>query len=347
MGAAVNRGSDVLAELIGVSPAIARIRELVDRVAGSAATVLVTGPSGSGKDVIARLLHQRGSRAAQPFIAVNCGAIPSELIESELFGHEAGAFTGAAKARRGHFERADGGTLFLDEVGDMPSALQVKLLRVLETRVVERVGGMIGMPVDVRLVAATNVGLAAAVAAGRFREDLFYRLAVVEIAMPPLAERREDIPLLVAHFARAAPAGARVSFDAAAVALLESLPWRGNIRELRNVVERAAALHPGETIDYAAAMRLTETVTRGVDDWLRAPLRTARATPVRAAPHSFVATAPIDLKQVLDEVEQSYIERALRSTAGGVAESARLLGLRRTTLIEKMRRLNIARLPAF
>ncbi len=338
---------DKLAELIGVSPTIACIRALVDRVAGSAATVLVTGPSGSGKDVVARLLHQRGSRAARPFVAVNCGAIPSELIESELFGHEAGAFTGAAKARRGRFELADGGTLFLDEIGDMPAALQVKLLRVLETRVVERVGGMIGTGVDVRVVAATNVGMGEAVAAGRFREDLYYRLAVVEIAMPPLAGRREDIPLLLEHFARtAAPPGRRIAFTPAAIAVLQALPWRGNIRELRNVVERGTALHAGETIDETAARRLTGSAGRSLDAWIAAPIAAAPTPRPRVAPHPFASDGPVDLKQVLDDVEQSYIERALRSTAGGVAESARLLGLRRTTLIEKMRRLNILRVPA-
>ena len=218
---------------------------MVDRVAGSSATVLVTGPSGSGKEVVAQLLHQRGARAARPFVAVNCGAVPAELIESEIFGHEAGAFTGAVKARRGRFELADTGTLFLDEVGDMPMAMQVKLLRVLETRVVERVGGMIGTPVDVRVVAATNVDLGAAVAAGTFREDLFYRLAVVEIAMPALADRRDDIVPLIEHFTGQGAAARRVDFSPSALAALSELPWRGNIRELRNLVDRAAALHPG------------------------------------------------------------------------------------------------------
>ncbi len=318
-----------LAELIGVSENIQRVRALVDRVAGSSATVLVTGPSGSGKEVVAQLLHQRGARAAKPFVAINCGAVPAELIESEIFGHEAGAFTGASKARRGRFELADSGTLFLDEVGDMPTAMQVKLLRVLETRIVERVGGMIGTAVDVRVIAATNVDLAAAVAAGRFREDLFYRLAVVEIAMPALADRREDIAPLAAHFAELAAPGRRVSFTPAALAALTEMPWRGNVRELRNLVDRAAALHPGETIDRAGAMRLAGS--RG---------------PAAHRPRPELDPAVVDLKQLLDDIEQGYIERALHSTAGAVAESARRLGLRRTTLIEKMRRLNISRLPA-
>ena len=324
-----------LAELIGTSKSIGDVRALIDRVAGSGATVLVTGPSGSGKEVVARLLHQRGIRAARPFVAVNCGAVPDELIESEIFGHEAGAFTGALKARRGRFELADGGTLFLDEIGDMPPAMQVKLLRVLETRVVERVGGMIGTAVDVRLVAATNVDLAAAVAAGRFREDLYYRLAVVEIALPPLIERREDVAPLLRHFIAATPAARRVAFTPAAIGALAGLAWRGNVRELRNLVDRATALHPGETLDAETATNLTRSAL--------APA-TRLSRPAAGLPAASDQT--VDLKGILDAVEQGYIERTLLSTAGGVAESARRLGLRRTTLIEKMRRLNITRLPA-
>lgn len=323
----MGRASRALAELVGTSDAIGQVRALIDRVAGSSATVLVTGPSGSGKEVVAQLLHQRGARAARPFVAINCGAIPAELIESEIFGHEAGSFTGATKARRGRFELADTGTLFLDEVGDMPPAMQVKLLRVLETRVVERVGAMLGMPVDVRVIAATNVDLVAAVAAGRFREDLYYRLAVVEIALPALAERREDIAPLAVHFAGQLAGGRRVEFTPGALAALSELPWRGNIRELRNLVDRAAALHPGETLDRAAVLGLAGT-----------------APQVRPAP-SRDSEGVVNLKQLLDAIEQGYIERALVSTAGGVAETARRLGLRRTTLIEKMRRLNITRQP--
>lgn len=327
--------------MIGTSSAICEVRDRVDRVASSAATVLVTGPSGSGKEVVARLLHQRGTRAAAPFVAVNCGAVPADLIESEIFGHEAGAFTGAAKARCGRFEAADTGTLFLDEVGDMPAAMQVKLLRVLETRVVERVGGMLGVAVDVRLVAATNLDLDAAIAAGRFREDLFYRLAVVEIRMPALSERREDIPLLIEHFA----AGG-VAFTRAALHQLAEMPWRGNVRELRNLVERAVALHGGETLDAAAAEVLAEG-PRGTP-WPPAIERRTRNLPPRGPAPALVAdpSGGIDLKRLLDRVEQDYIEQALSEAAGGIAESARRLGLRRTTLIEKMRRLNIVRVPA-
>ncbi|MGL4540883.1 MAG: sigma-54 interaction domain-containing protein, partial [Polymorphobacter sp.] len=249
------------AELIGDSAAIRAIRELIDKIASTDSTVLVTGPSGSGKEVVAQRLHQRSTRAARPFVAVNCAAIPRDLLESEIFGHEAGAFTGATRARRGRFEMADGGTLFLDEIGDMPSDMQVKLLRVLETRIVERVGSMIGIPVNVRVVAATNIDLDSAIAEGRFREDLYYRLNVVEACLPTLAERRSDIPLLLEHFA--APAGQRrVHFSASATRYLTSLPWRGNVRELRNLVDRATALHAGKVVDQALAETLAGAARR-------------------------------------------------------------------------------------
>jgi DNA-binding NtrC family response regulator len=336
------------AELIGDSAAITAIRKLIDEVANSTSTVLVTGPSGSGKEVVAQRLHQRSARAAKPFVAINCAAIPRDLLESEIFGHEAGAFTGATRARRGRFELADGGTLFLDEIGDMPADMQVKLLRVLETRVVERVGGMIGIPVDVRVIAATNIDLDTAIEKGRFREDLYYRLNVVEVCLPVLSERRDDIPLLLEHFSACA-GQRRVYFSSAAISHLQSLPWRGNVRELRNLVDRASALHAGKVIDRTLAEVLVGTGRRPVSTWIATPLQVAtppsRLRSPRFVAHS-VADTPIDLKQLLDAVEQKYIEQALDLTAGAVAESARLLGLRRTTLIEKMRRLHIHRIPS-
>ncbi len=333
-----------LAALVGDSPAIAEVRRLIDHLATSSVSVLVTGPSGSGKEVVAQLLHQRSARAARPFVAINCAAIPRDLLESEIFGHEAGSFTGATKARRGRFEMADRGTLFLDEIGDMPADFQVKLLRILETRVVERVGSMIAVPVDVRLITATNVDLDAAIGAARFREDLYYRLAVVEIRLPPLAERAEDIIPLIEHFT--GDSGQRVAFTEAAYAFLRAQPWRGNVRELRNFVARAGALHPGKVIDHALAARLVDCDRRPIDQWLRAA--DMPSPPLdRQRPERIVAgDAPVDLKALLDEVEQAYIEHALGRTAGAVAESARLLGLRRTTLIEKMRRLQIQRPPS-
>jgi DNA-binding NtrC family response regulator len=328
-----------LAALVGDSPAIAAIRAEIAKVADADASVLITGPSGSGKDVVARLLHQRGRRAARPFVAMNCAAVPGDLMESELFGHEQGAFTGAVKARAGRFEAADGGTLFLDEVGDMAPAMQAKLLRALETRVVERVGSMLPIAVDVRLVAATSVDLAAAIAAGRFRADLLYRLDVIHIAMPSLAERPEDVPLLVAHFL--ARSGSDVRFTASAMDALCRWPWPGNVRELRNVVERAAVRHRGETLGADALERL-----------LRAAATARSAPPAMPAAASIPAAAPpaaavlgpdgIDLKQLLADLERAYIREALHLSGGTIARSARLLGLQRTTLIEKMRRFEIA-----
>ncbi len=325
-----------LAELIGTSEPIRAVRALIDQLAVSSVSVLVTGPSGSGKEVVAQLLHQRGSRAARPFVAINCAAIPRDLLESEIFGHEAGSFTGATRARRGRFELADTGTLFLDEIGDMPAAFQVKLLRILETRLVERVGSMIAVPVDVRLIAATNVDLDQAVAASRFREDLFYRLAVVEIRLPALADRAGAVALLLEHFATDAERPQRrIGFTPAAIDYLCGQPWRGNVRELRNFVARATALYPGVVLDEALAATLLHGERRAL------PATTPRAGDRRSA--RVAEGMPIDLKAVLDEVEQAYICDALGRTSGGVAESARLLGLRRTTLIEKMRRLQISR----
>ena len=332
-----------LAELIGTSPAIIEVQRLIDQLAASSVSVLVTGPSGSGKEVVAQLLHQRSARAARPFVAINCAAIPRDLLESEIFGHEAGSFTGATKARRGRFEMADTGTLFLDEIGDMPSEFQVKLLRILETRVVERVGSMIALPVDVRLIAATNVDLDAAVASGRFREDLYYRLAVVEIRLPPLSERASDIPLLVNHFAlETENAARRVAFTVGALAYLGRQTWRGNIRELRNFVARASALHPGALIDEPLAARLIHGERRSVDRWIVGGKALVPVPDRRRSEHAVIDGTPVDLKALLDEVEQAYIRDALDRTSG-IAESARMLGLRRTTLIEKMRRLQIQR----
>jgi DNA-binding NtrC family response regulator len=328
-------GSEPLAQLVGDSPAIVAIRAEVAKVADAQASVLITGPSGSGKDVVARLLHQQGPRATRPFVALNCAAVPADLLESELFGHEQGAFTGAVKARAGRFEAAHGGTLFLDEVGDMAPAMQAKLLRALETRVVERVGGMLPIAVDVRVVAATSVDLAAAITAGRFRADLLYRLDVIHIAMPPLHDRAADVPLLVEHFLRLG--GGRVRFTAAAMDELCRWPWPGNVRELRNVVERAAVHHGGETVGCEALARL-----------LRAPARAVAPAVVPPEPGPGAAAPPrlgpngVDLKQLLNDLEQAYIREALTLSGGTIARTARLLGLQRTTLIEKMRRFQLA-----
>lgn len=338
-----------LAALVGNSPAIAAIRSEIEKVADADASVLITGPSGSGKDVVARLLHQKSCRAARPFVAINCAAVPADLLESELFGHELGAFTGAVKARAGRFEAAHGGTLFLDEVGDMPAAMQAKLLRTLETRVIERVGGMLPIAVDVRVVAATSVDLTAAIAQGRFRADLLYRLDVIHIAMPPLKQRPEDIPALVQHFLGTAAHPAR--FTPAALEALAGLDWPGNVRELKNFVERACIHHGGDTIGREALGQLLRGATSPPEEL--PPERPQLARPNEIAPppglcvHGLPPTSllgpdGVDLKRLLTDLEQAYIREALALSGGTIARCARLLGLQRTTLIEKMRRLQIA-----
>ena len=231
------------AEMIGSSVPMQHIREMIAKVAPTDARVLITGPNGSGKELVARNLHQQSARSAMPFVEVNCAAIPGELIESELFGHEKGSFTSAIKQHKGKFEQADGGTLFLDEIGDMSLAAQAKVLRVLQEKKLSRVGSDKDIVVDVRVIAATNKNLAEEIAAGNFREDLFHRLSVIEIRVPSLNERREDIPALIDFFLRKYTDGSRPrTFSAEAVALLMRKDWRGNIRELDNVVDRLLIL---------------------------------------------------------------------------------------------------------
>lgn len=318
-----------LATLVGNSAMITAIRAEIETLADSNASVLITGPSGSGKDVVGQLLHQRSRRAPRPFVALNCAAVARDLLESELFGHEAGAFTGAIKARPGRFEAAHGGTLFLDEVGDMALAMQAKLLRALETRVIERVGSMLPINVDVRLCAATSVDLVAAIDRGDFRSDLLYRLDVIRICMPALADHAEDIPLLVAHFTVQLP-GEPIALDDAALALLCDQPWHGNVRELKNFVERAQAHFPGQCVTADMAAQLLRRTGRPM-------VSTPPAKPVRPA----ATDAAIDLKAVLATLEHAYITEALQASGGAIAASAKRLGLQRTTLIEKMRRLQI------
>ena len=323
-----------LAQLVGISPAIAQIRTEIETVADSGASVLITGPSGSGKDVVAQLLHQRSRRATRPFVALNCAAVAADLMESEMFGHEAGAFTGALKTRPGRFEAAHGGTLFLDEVGDMATALQAKLLRALETRVVERVGGMLPIAVDVRVIAATSVDLFAAIDRGDFRSDLLYRLVVIRLEMPGLADRPEDVPLLLQHFA-ARQDGIPVRFSAAAIDVLSQQAWPANVRELKNLVDRAQAHFAGQVIGAETLPRLLRAAP-GLPAGRSAPL-TASAPAARP-----ITGRSIDLKRILSDLEHAYITEALTASGGAVAATAKLLGLQRTTLIEKMRRLQIA-----
>jgi two-component system response regulator AtoC len=311
------------AGLIGSSPEIRALFEKVVRVAQTNSTVLVEGESGTGKELVAQSIHRFSARATAPFVAVNCAAIPETLLESELFGHVKGAFTGAAQARTGRFQLAEGGTLFLDEIGEMPLAMQGKLLRVLEERTVEPVGSAKSQPVDFRLVAATNRKLEEMVAQGQFRADLFYRLNVVPLFIPPLRERRGDVAHLAGHFLAQANAARKeeLSFAAETIAALEGHAWPGNVRELKNLVERLAVLKEAGTIGVAD---LPESIR----------------TPRLPAPESRAAlpSGGIDLHAALAELEDRLIGDALQLSGGNKSHAASMLGLKRTTLIEKLRR---------
>jgi two-component system response regulator AtoC len=306
------------ASIIGVSQGLRDAVELARKVAPHPLTVLLTGESGTGKELLARLIHATSRRAESAFVAVNCGAIPETLLESELFGHMKGAFTGATIDKPGLFEEADGGTLFLDEVGELPAPLQVKLLRVLQEGEVRRVGATGSRTVDVRIIAATNRDLATDVTTGRFRSDLYYRVNVVSLRLPPLRERREDIPILVDHFLRAH--ARRLGLDprpisARARELLEEYSWPGNVRELANVIERALVLAIGDTIDVSA-----------LPDALR-------AAPVVPSP----SDSDLSIKRGIEQLERTLIGRALERTQGNRTRAARLLELSHRALLYKIR----------
>jgi sigma-54 dependent transcriptional regulator, flagellar regulatory protein len=334
------RKSSIEDMLIGDSARMIALRDMVRRVARSSASVMICGASGSGKEVVARAIHTASARAAKPYVALNCGAIPAELIESELFGHEKGAFTGAQSRRTGHFENADKGTLFLDEIGDMRFDMQVKLLRVLEDGLVSRVGGNSQLSVDVRIISATHRNVDHAIADGRFREDLFFRLGVVLLQVPGLSDRVEDIPQLIAHFQIGKSIASSCHFDASAMQRLMTHNWPGNVRELRNIVERASVLFCGETVDAF-----------GVDQLLgRAAVK---PTPNACEPKPIIeqvilstSDAPIDLKAQIERIELERIQIALERAEGVISEAARMLTLKRTTLIEKMRKYGVERLAA-
>jgi DNA-binding NtrC family response regulator len=311
--------------LIGESAATRALTEMIDRVADSKATVLITGETGSGKEVVARALHQASGRAGGPLVTVNCGAIPEGLIETELFGHVAGAFTGATATRAGRVREADGGTLFLDEIGDLPLLMQGRLLRVLQERLVSPVGSGTTFPVDVRFVAATNRDLSAMVRAGEFREDLYFRLNVVPVELPPLRSRAEDIPLLAAHFlGRMRRGQEQLEITERALTMLRLYRWPGNVRELEHAIERMVILDRDGIID--------------IDD-LPARLRTEVTGQVIEGLSSFAGhDEPIELGKAVAEFERALIESALRKTCGNRSQAARLLGIGRTTLLDKLRR---------
>jgi sigma-54 specific flagellar transcriptional regulator A len=325
----------------GRTPGVRRVREQISQVAPFDTTVMIIGESGTGKEGVARELHSRSSRSGGPFVPVNCGAIPAELLESELFGHEKGAFTGAVSMRRGRFELAQRGTLFLDEISEMSPVMQVKLLRVLQERVFERVGSCDVRQCDVRILAATNRRLEDEVASGRFRADLYYRLCVFPIELPPLRDRRDDLPLLIEDLnLRMASRGlSPVAFTAAAAAELEAHTWPGNVRELENLIERVAVATMGRPVTpddlpfnrREAAERFA--ITTGE---LREP------TPERSLdrdPHTVDLPADgLSLRDTLAAIEKRLIDQALARADGVVAHAARLLGIGRTTLLEKLRK---------
>jgi len=331
--------------LIGQAPPMVEIYSVIDRVADTPSTVLITGESGTGKELIARALHEHSSRKERPFIRVNCAAIPRDLIESELFGYEKGAFTGAVTSKPGRFELAHGGTLFLDEIGEIPVNMQVKLLRAIQEQEFERVGGIKTIRVDVRLVAATNRELAEEIAGGRFREDLYYRLNVVQIKLPPLRERRADIPLLVEHFVRRFRERLKkpvVGLTDAALEVLMAHAWHGNIRELENVIERCTLFCDGERIEVGdLPPELRSGSSPGTSQ--AAPARKSEP-PVDGEPPS-EASAEIGLKERVREaaakLERELIVRALEQTGHNVTHTARLLKISRKGLQTKMKELGL------
>jgi two-component system response regulator AtoC len=309
-------------QLVGRSPSLLEVFKQVGRVAGSPATVLVTGESGTGKELVAQAIHRLSPRATRPFVAVNCAAIPEDLLESELFGHERGAFTGAVARKIGRFERASGGTLFLDEIGDMSLVLQAKILRALQEREIERLGGEERLAVDVRVVAATHRDLATLIAAGDFREDLFYRLAVVRLHLAPLRERREDVRELALHYGAffAREYGRPVeSISSEALARLEGHPWPGNVRELRNVMERAVLVAPGEVI---------------AGDHVQLDRPVAPAVAAGNLP-GYTPTL------TMAEVEALHITRVLAEVEGHLGRASEMLGLHRNTVSRKAREYGI------
>jgi two-component system, NtrC family, response regulator AtoC len=324
--------------IIGQSPSLLELYTLLDRVADSPTTVLVTGESGTGKELVARALHENSSRRDKPFIKVNCAAIPRDLMESELFGYERGAFTGAVGSKPGRFELASGGTLFLDEIGSIPVEMQVKLLRALQESEFERVDGVKTIRVDVRLVAATNTDLKKEIAAGAFRDDLYYRLNVVPIRLPPLRERREDVPLLVEHFVKKFDARLRKNvtrIEPEALEVLVNHPWPGNIRELENVIERAVLFCDGDALRPVDLP--SELNPRTPDPPLTAPAPKTQSPPSPAASDGLKE----QVKAAMSRLERELIVKALEQTGGNVTHAARLLKISRKGLQLKMKELGL------
>jgi len=353
--AARNRGpgeahsAHLFRSLVGNGRAIRHVRKLVEQVAATDATVLITGESGTGKEIAARNIHYYSARRDRPFVPINCGAIPGDLLESELFGHEKGAFTGAISSRQGRFELAEGGSIFLDEIGDMPLPMQVKLLRVIQERCFERVGSNRSIGSDVRIIAATHRDLEEIIESGKFREDLYYRLNVFPIHMPTLRDRLDDLHLLINELITRLEHGkvGSVRLTPAAVMALCHYRWPGNVRELANVIERMAILNPFGVVDVKDLPEKLIPEHTGVN---ASEPQLGPAAAVMPDPEAFseprLPREGIDLKEHLQRIEVTLIQQALDEADGVVAHAANRLGMRRTTLVEKMRKYNIHRQDA-
>ena len=363
------RPNSLFRSLVGTSSAMQQVRFLIEQVASTSASVLILGESGTGKEVVARNIHNLSERSKGPFVPVNCGAIPAELLESELFGHEKGAFTGAISTRKGRFEMAEGGTLFLDEIGDMPQPMQVKLLRVLQERTFERVGGAKSLKANVRIIAATHQHLEDMIKTNHFREDLYYRLNVFPIETPSLRERKEDIPLLLQELITrfSTEQGQSVRFTEQAIESLKEHTWAGNVRELSNLIERMIIMYGEQVVnvgqlplkyqhldiddyqpEYPEELQEREAINEmfsgaDYDDEEEAMAQTNSADVSADSGNSLdvLPNSGLNLKEYLADLEISLINQALGKNDWVVARSAELLGMRRTTLVEKMRKYNL------